>query len=237
MIEIISHNHANELISLSGAYLEQNESENNLPLGLAYRLVEDPHYYGSELPFLLSMLESGKTVGVAIMTPPHRIILSRISIESRIAMVHLIRHLRSLDTQIPGVVGPSTESQVFSYYWTDSVPDISSRLARRSRVFEARKVADVPLSLGKLRFARMDDRPLMARWITAFSEEIGEPVDLDNAKSHAERCIRSWELYVWDLGEPVSIVRAGRSTRNGVTINTVYTPPEHRNKGYATSCV
>ena len=31
MIEIIFHNHANELISLSGAYLEQNACENNLP--------------------------------------------------------------------------------------------------------------------------------------------------------------------------------------------------------------
>ena len=29
MIEIQFHNHASELISLSGAYLEQNESENN----------------------------------------------------------------------------------------------------------------------------------------------------------------------------------------------------------------
>ena len=44
-LEIISHNHASELISLSGAYLEQNESENNLPIGLAYRLAEDPYYY------------------------------------------------------------------------------------------------------------------------------------------------------------------------------------------------
>ena len=50
MVEIVSHNHANELISLSGAYLEQNESENNLPIGLAYRLAKDPYYYTSEQP-------------------------------------------------------------------------------------------------------------------------------------------------------------------------------------------
>ena len=40
MIEIISHTHASELISLSGDYLEQNESENNRSLGYAYRLAE-----------------------------------------------------------------------------------------------------------------------------------------------------------------------------------------------------
>ena len=34
MVEIRSHNHASELISLSGTYLEQHESENNLPMVL-----------------------------------------------------------------------------------------------------------------------------------------------------------------------------------------------------------
>ncbi len=77
MIKIISHDQASELISLSGPYLEQKESENNLPLGLVYRLAEDPYYYGPELPLLLSILEQGKVVGVAMMTPPKRIILSR----------------------------------------------------------------------------------------------------------------------------------------------------------------
>ena len=38
MIEIRTHNHASELISLSGAYLEQNECENNLPPSITYKL-------------------------------------------------------------------------------------------------------------------------------------------------------------------------------------------------------
>ena len=71
-IEIRSHNHASELISLSGTYLEQNESENNLPIGLAYKLSEAPHYYGSKSPLLLSILEDERVVGVAIMTPPRQ---------------------------------------------------------------------------------------------------------------------------------------------------------------------
>ena len=42
MVEIQSHNNANELISLSGAYLELNESENNLPIGVAHTLCQEP---------------------------------------------------------------------------------------------------------------------------------------------------------------------------------------------------
>ncbi|MCY3722909.1 MAG: GNAT family N-acetyltransferase [Candidatus Poribacteria bacterium] len=237
MIEIITHNHASELISLSGTYLERHESENNLPIGLVYRLSESPHYYGSKSPLLLSILKQEKVVGVAIMTPPRRIILSRIDTEVRVAITHLVHYLRGTNTRTPGVVGPSVEAQAFSDCWIEGAFGVSARVAMRLRVFEARKVADMSLSPGKLRLARPDDQPLMAKWIAKFSEEIREPVDLESAKSHAERSIKEQELYVWDNGAPVCIAREARPTRNGTTINTVYTPPEHRNKGYATACV
>ena len=237
MIEIISHNHADELISLSGAYLEQNESENNLPIGLAYRLAEDPYYYTSELPLLLSILEHGSVVGVVVMTPPKRIILSRIDTDIQTAIVSLVRHLRRIDVQIPGVVGPAAAAQTFADCWVKDMPGVSVKLSKRMRVFEARSVADLPLSPGKLRFACPGDHPLMTRWIVGLSEAIGEPVGFDDAKSRAEKLIKDQQLYVWDNKGPVSIAGMSRPMRNGTTIGAVYTPPEHRGKGYATSCV
>lgn len=237
MVEIRSHNHASELISLSGSYLERHESENNLPIGLVYKLAEAPHYYGFKSPLLLSILEDEKVVGVAIMTPPRRIILSKIDTEFLVAMRQLVHHLRGINTRLPGVVGPAAEAQAFSDCWLEEIFSESARVAMQMRVFEARKVADMSLPPGRLRLARPDDHLLMAKWIAKFSEEIREPVDLEGAKSHAERSIKGQELYIWDDGVPVSIAKESRPTRNGTTINTVYTPPEHRNKGYATSCV
>ena len=237
MIEILSHEDASELISLSGAYLELHESENNLPIGVVYTLAKNPLYDGSEPPLLLSILERGRAVGVALMTPPRRIILSKIETGLEVAMVDLIRFLRGIDAQIPGVVGPAAEAQAFSDWWAQTVPGVSSRVTTRLRSFEVRKVADVPLSPGKLRLAGMEDRPLMARWIVAFSESIGEPVDFDRAKSNAEQYINDRQLYIWDHDGPVSMAKMSRPTRNGTTIGMVYTSCEHRNKGYATSCV
>ena len=237
MVKIQSHNDANEFISLSGAYLELNESENSLPIGLAYRLAENPRYYGPESPLLLSILEQGRAVGVAIMTPPRRLILSRFETNIEVAMIHLTRYLRGIDTPIPGVAGPATEAQAFSEYWTEEMAGISARVVMQLRVFEARTVADVPLSPGKLRLACMADHPLMTQWIVAFSESIGEPVDVDSAKSNAQQYIEDRQLYIWDDGGPVSIATETRPIRNGTTISTVYTPPECRGKGYATSCV
>ena len=154
MIEIQPHNDANELISLSGAYLELNESENNLPIGLAYRLAKNPRYYGPESPLLLSISEQGRAVGVAIMTPPRRLILSRFETSVEVATAHLTRYLRGIDTPIPGVTGPSTEAQAFSEYWTEGLEGVSPKVTTRLRVFEARTVADAPLSPGQVTFGR-----------------------------------------------------------------------------------
>ena len=237
MIQIISHNHASELISLSGTYLEQNESENNLPIGLAYRLAEDPYYYTSELPLLLSVLEHGRVVGVAVMTPPKKIILSRIDTDIQAAVVCLVDYLHGIDVLIPGIVGPAAEAQTFSDCWIEGRIGVSAKLNKRMRVFEARTVANLSLSPGKMRFARMDDHSLMARWIVGLSEAIGEPVSIDSAKRRTKKLIKDQELYIWDNEGPVSIAGVSRPMRNGTTIGLVYTPPEHRGKGYATSCV
>ena len=237
MVEIQSHNDANELISFSGAYLELNESENNLPIGVAHTLCQEPTCDRAESPLLLSILEQSRVVGVAIMTPPRRLILSRFETNVEVATVHLTRYLRGIDMSIPGVVGPAAEAQAFSECWTEGRAGVSSKVAMRMRVFEAKTVTDVPLSPGKLRLAGITDHPLMTQWIVAFSEAVGEPVDVDSAKSNVEQYIKNRQLYIWGDGGPVSIAKEFRPTKNGTTINTVYTPPEYRDKGYATSCV
>ena len=238
MVEIIRHADASELIALAGACLEAHESENNLPLGLAYALAKDPLCYGSEPPLLLSVLEQGEAIGAAVMTPPRRIILSKFIANVEGAISHLVRHLLETDASIPGVVGPASEAQAFAACWAEAVPSTALKEPMRMRVFEARAVADVPLVAGALRLASMDDHPLMAQWLDAFSQEaLGEPADLDGAKKSTERFIADKQLYLWDCNGPVSIAKTTRPMRNGITVTAVYTPPDQRNKGYATSCV
>ena len=102
----------------------------------------------------------------------------------------------------------------------------------RLRVFEARTVADVPLAAGALRLASMDDHPLMAHWVDAFSREaLGEPADLDKSKKSAERFIADKQLYIWDCNGPVSIAKTTRPMRNGISVTAVYTPPEAAQQG------
>ena len=180
MIEIIHHADASELIALAGACLEAHESENNLPIGLASALAKDPLRYGSEPPLLLSVLEQGSPLGAAVMTPPRRIILSKFVANVEGAIAHLVRHLLATDTSIPGVVGPASEAQAFAACWAEAVPSAAPKKTMRACAYL--KPARSPTCLllaGALRLASMDDHPLMARWIDAFSQEaLGEPADL-----------------------------------------------------------
>ena len=131
MVEIIPHADASELIALAGACLEAHESENNLPIGLAYALAEDPLRYGSELPLLLSVLEQGSAIGAAVMTPPRRIILSKFVANVKEAIAHLVRHLLATEASIPGVVGPASEAQAFAACWAEAVPNAAPKETMR----------------------------------------------------------------------------------------------------------
>ena len=237
MIELVPHAEAQELVSLSGSVLERRESENNLPLGLAYTLAENPQHFGPEPPLLLSVLDAGRSVGVAVMTPPKRIILSRFEADQVLCTVRIAEYLRSNDMTTPGVVGPTEEARAFVNAWSADVPGITSNVWMNMRVFEIREVSEVPIAPGSLRTASMTDLDLMVEWVRSFSDAIGESIDLEQAKKNTLKYLRDQQLYIWEDDEPVSLAARSRATRHGTTINKVYTPPEFRSRGYATSCV
>ena len=108
-------------------------------------------------------------------------------------------------------------------------------------VYALTTVADVPRASGRSRVAGTEDRSTLLAWMTAFAQEA-----LPDAGTHerAERTIEArlasdhagfwfWE----DDGEQVSVSSYGGRTPNGIRIGMVYTPPERRGRGYATTLV
>ena len=45
------------------------------------------------------------------------------------------------------------------------------------------------------------------------------------------------DLFIWDDGGPVSTVTKTRHSTHGIVVSLVYTPPAHRNRGYASAAV
>jgi hypothetical protein len=58
-----------------------------------------------------------------------------------------------------------------------------------------------------------------------------------DSSSRTTKRIDKGQVFLWEDPEPVSMAAKGRPTEHGITISLVYTPPNFRNRGYATSCV
>jgi predicted GNAT family acetyltransferase len=106
------------------------------------------------------------------------------------------------------------------------------------RAFMLTKVRHPLYASGSLRVATESDIDLIARWLFDFDQEaLGGGGDRAGAGEAASKRVQERSLYLWEDGQPTCLAGKARPTMNGITINAVYTPPELRGRGYATSCV
>ena len=89
-----------------------------------------------------------------------------------------------------------------------------------------------------MRLATENDKQLLKSWHNAFNlEALGKKSSELDSESWIERVLQKQTAFLWENQIPVSIACSTRSTLNGIGINMVYTPPEHRKQGYASACV
>lgn len=91
-------------------------------------------------------------------------------------------------------------------------------------------------AVGRLRPADRSERHLLAEWMRAFSEEAGL-LGGDRAVELVDAQLAHGRLFVWDDHGPVSMAGTAPRVSGVARVGPVYTPPEHRRCGYATSMV
>ena len=122
----------------------------------------------------------------------------------------------------------------------------TAREDRPERLWEARQIRTPDrLPDGAVRPATLDDLDLVTAWFDVFHAEAdaqaGRPLP-DDAEplrvAGARRWIEDGEVWLWDVdGEVVHLSGVRAPSYGVVRIGPVYTPPEHRGKGYATALV
>jgi predicted GNAT family acetyltransferase len=90
---------------------------------------------------------------------------------------------------------------------------------------------------GRLRVATAADRELMIAWLVAFEEEAGVGRDPSRRAAAIDAALASGALLVWEDGAPVCMVGVSPRVAGAVRVGPVYTPPEQRARGYASSAV
>ncbi len=223
-------------LALVGPFLRAREAEHNLALGLLGRLRVEPRLYGFDPTFVV-VEQAGDIVGCLLRTPPHGVVLSRF--EDLAGVDAVAAEVIDSHPELPGVVGPAAEAARFADAWSRST-GAPARIGFRQRVHSAAEVHPVPRASGQMREARPDDEPTVVEWLRAFAEEAlheqphVEDVELGYRRREADPD-GAW--LVWDDDGLVSVAAYGNPTPSGIRVGPVYTPPEHRGRGYATSLV
>jgi uncharacterized protein len=223
-------------LAATGGFLAAREAEHNLLLGITSQVRSFPEVFAEDPPRFASVTDAdGRVVAATLRTPPWNQVLSEVD---DLAAVDLLAEDLSREA-IPGVTGPCEAAARFVEEWTrrtggTAVLDVAERIFRLERVVPPDRPAD-----GSWRLAEPGDRELIADWLRRFAEEAApnQPPMADPLAT-ADRWIarRYRTLYLWeDDGRVVSLVGAGGETPNGIRIGPVYTPPDERRRGYASS--
>lgn len=213
-------------------YLVRSEAENNLLLGILHTLREYPERYEAP-PYLALVQAEGKTLAVAIRTPPRSLVLSKTLDLSALQLI--AQDLNDCEVDLPGVKGAVQETHAFAAMWK-ILTGKSHRIKMNLRIHQLETVQPVAKAKGYLRKAATGDRALLLQWFQAFDiEALGEPQE--DTERVIDLQLHRGLIYLWEDGVPVSLVAGQWSTPNGARIGPVYTPPENRKKGYATVCV
>jgi predicted GNAT family acetyltransferase len=214
--------------------LEAHEAADGLMLGLAIRLVDEPLAYGDP-PYLAAVINGRRLILAALMTPPHNLILSSELEDAAEALDLLASDLEERSWAVPGTLGPERLVEAFADRWTHRT-GLVARPGMRQRIYELRRVSHPRYSPGRLRPATAEEAGLIAAWMEAFQDE-AVPGSARTTPETFIRRVAEGSVFVWDDGGPVCVAMKTRPTQHGVSVGGVYTPPELRRRGYATSCV
>lgn len=220
-----------------GPLLEENESANSLILGIVRRLVEHADWEAYS-PYLgVVEADDGRELLIAVMTPPHNLLLAGGPRVPEAAVDALIDSLNLGDWSVPGVMAEKQLAGRFAARWSQRVGQ-SFQVRTLERLYELRQVIPpVNPPAGSLRRAMTEDEGLVARWLLAFMREAVRRDDPEEARKTAANRTASGDVFLWDDQGPVSMAIRSRPTARGYTVSYVYTPPDLRGQGYASACV
>ncbi len=234
-MNLATYQTAAEFLTKTKTVLEAGEAVTGLLLGICLRLKKFPDRIKIQ-PYLATVEDEQGLILVAVMTPPHNLVLYSPRPDPQPALDLISRDLLANNWPVPGLLGPTTVADLFVEVWANLSND-SYKVEMRQRVYELKEVTPAKPTPGYLRPATEADVNLVREWAFAFQKEaLGElnRAESDEAVTHK---FKDGEIYIWDNNGPVSTVSTARPSSHGISVNLVYTPPDLRRRGYASASV
>lgn len=213
--------------------LLEKEACNNLILGILERLKQN-----NEGAYYLGWVEKDKELLFPFMqTAPNNWVLpDLVQFVGEEVIRAAVKQIWDQGMEVPGVIGPKQYATIFAKEWQD-ITGNQPVVHMQEWIYQLDAVNQVQQH-GELVFAQEKDLSLLIHWLQQFGEEAGVKITEKQAEAIARRNINQHSAFLWQVGKHyVSMANRSRTTKNGATINAVFTPDQHKEKGYATSLV
>ncbi|HHT7237377.1 MULTISPECIES: GNAT family N-acetyltransferase [Bacillus] len=209
-------------------FLEKNEQENNLLLGVLQVVQE---------PIFMAVAKQGEEVTVVFLQTVEKQMIVATSEIAEEDIAELAKELTKVYPDIPGFIGNKKVIQKLA----EEIAILERKkttLGMEQGVYELKRVKKKWSGDGIFRAVNSDELPLIEQWIYQFCEDVKLPTTKEEAKQTAYTLITTNRLFGLEVGgKLVSVAAKTRPTTNNITVNFVYTPKEERKKGYASICV
>lgn len=215
-------------------YLYADEEKNSLFIGILGQIKAGRY----EEYFLAAVEEGGKVHAACLMTPPYPLQLIVFTPVPDIE-TEIVRQLLDKGIKVSGVMGDPETAYTFSDAWTAQTGD-TAEIRMKQGLFRIDSLnKGWKKSPGTWKVASKKEGPLLEKWLMAFQKETGLPLrTAAENKWKIEKFIEEKEVYVWEVdGEVVSCMKKSRPSKHGISVSFVYTPEQHRRKGYAQNLV
>ena len=215
-----------------GPLLASDELRHTVPMGILSTTRSDPGRYPEMILWLAE--DDGDGRAGLMRTPPFPAVV----FGDPAAMDALAAAVHAAAVQIPGVTGVDDVPAAFADAWV-AYAGGRHTVHMRTRLHALRALEPVPDAPGRMRPAESADRDLLLLWQDAFRIEAGihaSPRDME--RSLDDSISRELGAFVWEHREgPVSFSLSRPTSERCARVGPVYTPPEHRRRGYATALV
>ncbi|MFC7371661.1 GNAT family N-acetyltransferase [Fictibacillus iocasae] len=218
------------------AFLMEHEDRACIVLGNCLRFAAAE--WGEEKPFLAAVKEDKDTLLLAMMIPPYSmLLLEKDSAQASAAVELLASYLKGLGYGVPKIMASKAAGMAFANQWSH-INKSRKRVTMDLRLYTLKQVAHPEGKTGAMRKAADQDMSYLPDWILGMTGETNQLISRKEAKNYAEERIKSGSLYIWENGGvPVAMAAKTRPNMKGASVNLVYTPKEHRGKGYASALV
>jgi len=180
--------------------------------------------------------ENGAILLIAICTPPFNLLLCKNGpVMNAEAVEFFAGELKRIGFVPPGIIAEKDLARCFADAYCGSSGSVWKMTMAVMKLDQLSEYKKAP---GFCRMLNEKDISFAPAWEHAFCVDCKLPV-YSPEESEARIKVRLGMNihYIWEDEVPVAQAVFGRNTPNGAAVSWVYTPPEHRGHGYATSVV